>query len=90
MRWQFEWAGQQLINKRILVYEDMLDDPQRQLGTLILPQDPVPILNARPEQYDIDEQPVSTRVTMDGRIRVIQQGNPYPVERIVSVRGNLP
>ena len=49
--WQFDWAGSQLINKRILVNPDELDTPQRQLGTIFLPPDPVPIMNARPENY---------------------------------------
>lgn len=31
------------------------DKPQRQLGTIILSPDPLPILNARPEQYPADE-----------------------------------
>lgn len=53
--WQMEWAGTQLINKRVLVAPDMLDKPQRQLGTIILPPDPVSIANARPEQYYVDE-----------------------------------
>jgi hypothetical protein len=53
--WQFEWAGTQLINKRILVAPDMLDKPQRQLGTIILPPDPVSLLQARPEQYGMEE-----------------------------------
>jgi hypothetical protein len=55
LRWQFEYAGTQLINKRILVWEDELDTPQPQLKTLILPPDPVSIRYARPEQYPIDE-----------------------------------
>lgn len=88
LRWQFEWAGTQLVNTRTLVYEDQYDTPQRQLGTYILPQDPVPIMNARPEQYFIDEYPVSTRYTMDGRVRVVAY-KPYPHERIVTVQGNL-
>ena len=33
----------------------MWDEPQRQLGTIILPPDPVSIPNARPEPYPIDE-----------------------------------
>ena len=53
--WQYEWAGTQLINTRALVYADEYDRPQRQLGTIILPPDPVSILNARPEQYPVDE-----------------------------------
>jgi hypothetical protein len=54
MRWQFEWAGKGLINKNILVSADELDEPQRQLGTLVLPPDPPPIMNARPGGLDID------------------------------------
>jgi hypothetical protein len=86
--WQHEWAGQKLINLKILTFPDHLDKPQRQLGTIVLSPDPMPVMNARPEQYYIDEQPVSTRVTMDGRIRCVTY-MPYPVERIVSVQGNI-
>ena len=56
LQWQFEWRGTELFNTRILVYPDEYDTPQRQLGTIILPPDPVSILNARPEPYSIDEQ----------------------------------
>ncbi len=88
LRWQYEWAGLKLINKQILVYSDMYDEPQRQLGTIVLPPDPLPIMNARPEAYAIDEQPVSVRTTMDGRLRVTHY-RPYPQERISSVAGNI-
>lgn len=90
MCWQYDWAGTQLVNKRILVSADELDEPQRQLGTFILPPDPVSIMNARPERYAIDEEPVSTRYTVDGRVRIIiGHGAAYVIERIVSVQGNL-
>lgn len=55
LMWQFDWQGTQLINKRILVSRDEYDTPQRQLGTIILPPDPVSIVQARPEPYPIDE-----------------------------------
>jgi hypothetical protein len=55
LMWQYDWAGTKLINKRILVSRDEYDEPQRQLGTIILPPDPVSIPNARPEPYPIDE-----------------------------------
>ena len=55
MVFQHEWAGTGLINTRILVSPDELDVPQRQLGAVILPPDPPPIMNARPENYAIDE-----------------------------------
>lgn len=90
LRWQFQWRGSQLVNTRVLVWEDEYDEPQRQLGTVIMPPDPPPIMNARPEQYDIDENPVSTRYTVDGRIRVVfGAGSAWVIERIVSVQGNL-
>lgn len=55
LQWQFEWQGTKLVNQRVLVTPDMYDKPNRQLGTIILPPDPVSIVNARPEQYPIDE-----------------------------------
>ncbi len=88
LRWQYQWGGNQLINLRTLVWDDEYDEPQRQLGTIIIPADPPPIIQARPEQYDIDENPVSVRYTLDGRVRVVSY-MPEPVERIVSVQGNL-
>lgn len=90
LKWQMQWAGRTLINTQLLVYPDQYDTPQRQLGTIILPPDPEPVSNARPEQYAIDEEPVSTRATMNGRTRCINWAGPYPILRIVSVRGNLP
>ena len=90
LNWQFEWAGLRLTNLRILVCDACLDDPQRQLGTVLLPPDPLPIMNARPEQYALDEQPVSVRVTEDGSVRIIEgHGAAYNVERIIAVPGNL-
>lgn len=55
LSWQFDWRGTRLENLRVLVAPDMLDKPQRQLGTIILPPDPVGILNARPEAYVMEE-----------------------------------
>lgn len=94
LQWQFDYAGSKLINKRILVSSDELDVPQRQLGTIFLPPDPPTIRNARPEQYNIDEQPVSTRYTTDGRVRVVGgisrgHGAAWVVERIVAVPGDI-
>ena len=55
LQWQFEWQGTKLINQRILCVPDQIDKPNRQLGTIILPPDPVSIPNARPEIYPVDE-----------------------------------
>ena len=97
MKWQFDYRGSQIINTRVLVHEDELDIPQRQLGTLVIPPDPLPLINARPENYSIDEQPVSTRYTIGANgqaslIRVIisPPGQPYLSNRIVTTPGNIP
>lgn len=94
LRWQWDWAGQKLVNKKILCSADELDRPQRQLGTFIMPPDPTPIMNARVERYDIDENPVSVRYTTDGRIRIVAgivrgSGAADVIERMVAVAGNL-
>lgn len=47
--WQFDWAGQAMVNKRILVCRLCLDKPQEQLRAIVLPADPVPIIQPRPE-----------------------------------------
>lgn len=50
LQWQFEWQGPRLQNKRILVCNTgCLDVPQQQLRTIIIPADPLPIMNPRPE-----------------------------------------
>ena len=51
LQWQFDYAGAGLINKRILVCSPCLDTPQNQLRAIVLPADPVPILNPRVENY---------------------------------------
>lgn len=93
-KWQFEYRGSKLINTRILVHEDELDVPQRQLGTIVIPPDPLPLINARPENYAIDEEPVSTRYTIDKfgnlggtRILMTPAGSLIPSNRIVTLTG---
>lgn len=66
MVFQFDWAGTSLINKRILVSPDELDVPQEQLRTVILPPDPPSIINARVENYAIDEESSTNYTTEDG------------------------
>ena len=52
LNWQYDWAGASIINKRILVCRHCLDNPQQQLRAIVLPADPIPILNPRPEQFE--------------------------------------
>ena len=51
LRWQFGYAGVQLINFKLLVCDRCEDLPNRQLGAKILSPDPLPIFNARPEPF---------------------------------------
>jgi len=44
-----------MINKRLLKCPYCLDEPQPQLRTIIIPPDPDPVYEARPEQYSVDE-----------------------------------
>jgi hypothetical protein len=55
LAWQFDWGGASLINKRILVCRSCNDVPQNQLRAIVLPADPVPIMNPRTEPYASDE-----------------------------------
>ena len=55
LQWQFQWRGTQLVNTRFLVCPDCLDVPQEQLRTIVLPPDPLPVLNARPPQWAAQE-----------------------------------
>ena len=55
LRWQYDWAGASLVNKRILVCNTCYDEPQNQLRAIIIPADPVPIVNPRVEPYAWDE-----------------------------------
>jgi hypothetical protein len=55
LTWQYDWAGASLVNKRILVCSTCYDTPQNQLRAIIIPADPVPIVNPRVEPYQWDE-----------------------------------
>lgn len=89
LRWQYDWAGLTLVNQGVLVFEDEYDEPQRQLGTIILPPDPPPLMNARPENYAIDEYPVSALAVESGAVLVLDGRFPHPVEIILDVAGNI-
>lgn len=53
LRYQEIYAGQSTICTRILVCtQTCYDMPNPQLKVIIIPADPVPILDPRPEDYD--------------------------------------
>jgi len=63
LRWQFDWRGAQKQNLRILVCWRCEDVPQEQLRAIVLPPDPQPIINARPELYAEDITDYMSQVT---------------------------
>ncbi len=71
MVWQTQWRGTKLIKTGLLVSPEDWDVPQRQLGTVILPPDPVAVRNARPENYPIDE--IWPRLLQGGQPRYLQR-----------------
>lgn len=84
LHWQFQFAGPNLQNLRLLVCDRCLDIPQPQLKPRILPPDPMPTLNARPENFLIDD--FDYRVTEDGSIRVTEDGTARVGENIANNR----
>lgn len=55
LAFQFDYRGEQLKNTGRLVCRPCTDIPQEQLRPRIIPPDPPPIMNARPENYAVDE-----------------------------------
>ena len=73
LQWQMDYMGStQLQSTGFLVCDRCLDVPNPQDMPYILSPDPVPIFNARPEPYTIDEG--SWLTTEDGSILTTQDG----------------
>lgn len=74
LTWQYQWVGPRLQNLRFLVCPECYDKPQPNIRRIIIPPDPTPIMNARPENYVLDNngtiQP-STGVT--GQSSLVQR-----------------
>lgn len=72
--WDMQWAGPAIINRRYLVCtRTCYNVPNETLRTIVLPPDPEGIVNARPENYGVDEAP-ALRVLADRHaLRVVMQ-----------------
>ena len=87
LKWQFDWAGASLVNKRLLVCNSCYDEPQQQLRAIVIPADPVPIQNPRIEYFvnaETNNRATSGQNTIDpttgipvigGNNRITQDGN---------------
>ena len=70
LRWQYAWQGSSLQNLRLLVCPPCLDKPNPQLRTYVVPPDPLPFMNPRPE---LDAGwPMETGPIYDTRGRVVR------------------
>jgi hypothetical protein len=74
-----DYSGAGIYNKRILVCEKCYDTPQQQLKVIVIPPDPLPVLNARPPDY----------VNAETNYRVTSGQNTVdPVTGIPIIQGN--
>jgi hypothetical protein len=76
LRWQYDFAGAGLINKRILVCTPCYDKPNPQLRAIVIPADPVPIQNPRIQDFVSAES--NTRVTSGQNTTDLVTGIPIP------------
>ena len=60
LHWQYDWRGAALQNIRILVCDRCLDTPQEQLRAIVVPADPVPIVQPRTQDFAGAETDYST------------------------------
>lgn len=51
LSWQNDWRGPVIQNLRILVCRPCMDRPQEQQRAIVVPADPTPIINARPQDF---------------------------------------
>lgn len=75
-----DYSGAGIYNKRILVCEKCYDTPQQQLKVIVIPPDPLPVLNARPPDY-VDAE-TNYRVTSG-------QNTIDPITGIPVIQGNV-
>jgi len=68
LAWQYEWLGTRTQNTNLLKCSKCMDIPQEQLRVIVLPADPVPVEDPRPERYTHDNNQIATIGTNIGNI----------------------
>ena len=76
LRWQYQYAGTTLINQGWLVCDTCYDVPSAFLKTIVIPPDPPPVFNTRPNIYVGEDQ---VRFTIDEEPRVTEDEEEYRV-----------
>jgi len=80
LRWQYDWRGASSQNIRLLVCNPCYDVPQEQLRAIVIPADPVPIVQPRTQDFVTASQ--DTRVTSG-------QNTVDPVTGIPVINGDI-
>lgn len=78
LRWQMQWSGNKLVNLRQLVCRRCNDIPQTQLRAIVLPADPMPVLNPRVNNWQAAE----------GNFRTTSGQNTIDPETGIPIPGN--
>lgn len=101
LRWQLEWAGNKLLNKKQLVCRRCNDIPNTQLRAIVLPADPMPIMNPRVQNYqaaETDYRTTSGQNTVDpltgipipgSTMRITENDDYRVVQETGGARGSL-
>jgi hypothetical protein len=74
LSYQFQWAGSDMVNLQLKVCSTCMDVPSDFLRSIIIPPDPEPVDQPRPEPYAFDE--VDYRVTENDDTRVTESDDP--------------
>jgi hypothetical protein len=104
LRWQFDWRGTSLQNIRLLVCSSCTDEAQQQLRAIVIPADPVPIVNPRIQDFvtaETNNRATSGTVvipisgTGSGAVATLTLGVPstfpaIPVGNLIVVQGMEP
>lgn len=68
LRWQYDWRGASLMNIKLLVCDTCYDEPQQQLRAIVIPADPIPIMNPRIQDFvtaETNTRAISGQNTVD-------------------------
>ena len=68
LNWQFEWFGPRTQNTNMLKCDRCLDVLQEQLRSIVLPSDPEPVANPRPEASTLDNPLTSVATNSIGNM----------------------
>jgi hypothetical protein len=101
LRWQYDWRGASMQNIRILVCNSCYDEPQAQLRAIVVPADPVPIVNPRIQDFVTAEtntrytsgqdtvDPTTNIPVIGGNVRITQDDNTRVTQQTGEPPGGL-